>query len=69
MAKIRNFGSFWGYSHISAPINVKFVTGKLAKFHVYRGNVSLMRCENLFLDYWVKTIPAMPVKLTIIVSK
>jgi len=28
MAKIRNFDSFFGlYSHISAPINVKFSTG------------------------------------------
>jgi len=40
---------FWGlYYHISAPINVKFGMGEWtkgplprAKFHVYRGNVSL----------------------------
>jgi len=33
---------FWHYSHISAPINVKFGTGErtAAKFPVYRGNVS-----------------------------
>jgi len=45
MAKIRNFDSFGG---CIAPINVKFGTGERtcgplprAKFHVYRGNVSL----------------------------
>jgi len=27
MAKIRNFDSFRGYSHISAPVKVKFGTG------------------------------------------
>ena len=34
---------FWGpYSHIFAPINVKFSTGEhpSAKFQVYRGNVA-----------------------------
>ena len=53
MAKIRNFLQFWGlYSHIFAPINVKFGTGERtcgllprAKFHVYRGNVSPLRSE------------------------
>jgi len=38
------------YSHISAPINVKFGTGSFgplprAKFHVYQGNVSPLRGE------------------------
>jgi len=48
---------FWGlYSHISAPINVKFGTGERtfgadlwsaprAKFHVYRGNVLPLQGE------------------------
>jgi len=50
--------TFWGlYSHTSAPINVKFGTGELgkrtlgpllrAKFHVYRGNVWLLRGQKL----------------------
>jgi len=48
----------WGlYSHISAPINVKFGTGAdlpfpRAKFHSYRGNVSpLVRGEKPILDH------------------
>ena len=47
MAKIRNV-EFWGlYSHISAPINVKFGTGVLprAKFHGYLGSVWPLRGE------------------------
>ena len=47
------FQQFWGlYSHIPAFINVKFGTRErtfgphpLAKFHIYRGNVSPMRGE------------------------
>jgi len=44
--QISRFWQFWGlYSHISAPIDVKFGTGSgplpRAKVHVYRGNVSL----------------------------
>jgi len=44
-SKFCQFGGL--YSHISAPINVKFGTGERtccplprAKFHIYRGNVS-----------------------------
>jgi len=59
MAKIRNFDSFGGYSHIAAPIIVKFgmVRPPRAKFYVYRGNVSPCGAKNLFLDHRVKTIP------------
>ena len=45
------FLQFWGlYSHISAPINVKFGTI----------GATCRRCgaKNPFLDLWVKTIPA-----------
>ena len=43
MAKIQNFDSFGGC---------------IPTFHVYRGNESPLRGENLFLDHGVKTIPA-----------
>jgi len=45
------------YSHISAPMNVKFGTGERtfgplphAKFHVYQGNVSPLRGEKPY--FW-----------------
>jgi len=56
------FWQFWGlYSHIFAPINVKFGMADplpRAKFHVYRATRLPCGAKNPFLDHWVKTIPA-----------
>jgi len=58
MAKIQMLTILGAYSHISAPINVKFdkrerTPGLLprAKFHVYRDNVSPLRGEKPILDH------------------
>jgi len=59
MSKIPNFDGLGAVPHISAPINVKFLTRGAnrgscplphAKFHVYRCNMSLLQGEKPILD-------------------
>ena len=61
------FWQFWGlYSHISAPINVKFGTGgadlrsgpPVPNFTFIGATCCSCGAKNPFLDHWVRTIPA-----------
>ena len=55
MAKIRNFDSFRGYSHISAPVKVKFGTGSAVPNFTFIG-ATCRPCgmKNPFSDHWIK---------------